>query len=238
MEPCAIAEIQISAWRTFQHYRKREVHWVKVYMKLLDTPEWRSMSPAARAFLLDLWLLAGKTLDGKIRMGLGNLAWRLRLREPEMREWLQEVAAVKDTHGEPKWILVSASSLLADGYPPASPEREGEREGEKSSPGLKSPEVAACEEPEEPRLSIPFRRAAIDAYRGTAGAVRPDRILGVLKRLVRAHGEADVLSRWSDYCKAGRHFSRDGKTWIAEAQPVKFLTPERFLDTYPEWGPR
>lgn len=68
------------------------------------------------------------------------------------------------------------------------------------------------------------------------GRVTPGRITGRLKPLVAVHGPDLVLRKWGEYCRVGRHFGLDGRGWRDPPLGVTAMTPERFVDTFDEWG--
>jgi uncharacterized protein YdaU (DUF1376 family) len=64
----------------------------------------------------------------------------------------------------------------------------------------------------------------------------PGRILRVLKPFVERDGAEVVLAKWREYCRNGRHYGLDGTRWTEPPLPVSKQSPERFRDTYAEWG--
>lgn len=105
--------IRVLRWSEFQHYNYRRVPWVKIYRNLLDDTEYRLLSPGARAYLIDLWLLASETTDGVLHMDAQDVAWRLRLELADSERWLTEIAAQRDRNGNLKWIAFDET----DGVP-------------------------------------------------------------------------------------------------------------------------
>lgn len=70
-------EIVIRNWGKFQHYKKRNPPWIRLYRDLIDSSEWRSLSDPAARLLVELWILASE-LDpgGRVPFDVTLLAWR------------------------------------------------------------------------------------------------------------------------------------------------------------------
>ncbi len=78
--------IRIRNWEKFQHYKKRRPVWIKVYVSLLDDPNYLELEPFQRGVLHGLWLLAAKT-DNKISASPAYLMHALGVNlEAEYRE--------------------------------------------------------------------------------------------------------------------------------------------------------
>ena len=58
------AEITIKDWDRFQHYKKRNPPWIRLYRSLMDNPEWRKLPDSAARLLVELWLLASELEPG------------------------------------------------------------------------------------------------------------------------------------------------------------------------------
>lgn len=70
-------EIMVRNWSKFQHYKKRNPPWIRLYRELIDTPEWRSLSDSAARLLVELWLLASEfDPGGRVPYDTMLLAWR------------------------------------------------------------------------------------------------------------------------------------------------------------------
>lgn len=52
--------IAVPGWRKFQHYKDRNPRWIKVYLDLLDRPEWENLTYAERGLLVTIWLHYGR----------------------------------------------------------------------------------------------------------------------------------------------------------------------------------
>lgn len=70
-------EIVVRNWDKFQHYKKRNPPWIRLYRDVIDSPEWRSLSDPAARLLVEIWLLASELAPGgRVPFDLGLLAWR------------------------------------------------------------------------------------------------------------------------------------------------------------------
>lgn len=84
---------------------------------------------------------------------------------------------------------------------------------------------------------IPWSQTAVALYQThVPHPIAPGRITRVLKPFVAQVGADELLRRWAEYCKTGRDFGLDGKGWRQPPLPVSAQTPERFRDTFAEWG--
>ena len=106
--------IVVPNWDRFQHYKDRTPVWLKLYLELRDSDEWRRLSYAQRGLLVTIWMEFAAT-RGEIRTSW--LAHRTGRRTPDT-----QVEALNDAG----FIEFSASRPLALRYQPASPEKKGE----------------------------------------------------------------------------------------------------------------
>ena len=117
-------KISIRNWDRFQHYQNRRPPWIKIHRELLDDRQWSECSPDASKLLVELWLIASEDERGVIDKNLGDLAFRLRRGEAEMKTILQELVVQRFITLEG----VDDSKVLAISLQPATPETERERE--------------------------------------------------------------------------------------------------------------
>lgn len=69
--------IRIRNWDRFQHYKKRNPPWIRLYRDLIDQPEYRDLSDSAFRLLVELWLLASDfNPGGNVPYDVQLLAWR------------------------------------------------------------------------------------------------------------------------------------------------------------------
>ena len=69
---------RVKNWAEFQHYRKRNPPWIRLYRKLLDDIVFMALPDGSRALAPCMWLLASESDDGTIPADTEFLAWRLR----------------------------------------------------------------------------------------------------------------------------------------------------------------
>ena len=103
--------IRIRNWEKFQHYKHRNPPWLRIYVELLDNPEFLRMPEVTRWHLIGLWLLAG----------------RMHNRIPADRSFVEARLGAQQTIDfalleAGQWITLEgdASALLANGRAPAS----------------------------------------------------------------------------------------------------------------------
>lgn len=81
--------IRVPKWDKFQHYKDRSPTWIKLYRELSHRRAWRDLSGPAAKLLIDVWMLAAESKDGKVSLPLVDMAWRLRLDVDAMRADLE-----------------------------------------------------------------------------------------------------------------------------------------------------
>lgn len=117
--------IRIRNWRKFQHYKHRNPPWIRLYTDIITDPDnnarWHLTSAEAAKFLVELWLLASRTLDGCLHCDSDALAFRLHRGDNEVGKLLGEL----EDRG---WIELDASNSLARRKHDASSETETETE--------------------------------------------------------------------------------------------------------------
>ena len=110
-------------WKSFQHYKDRNPPWVKLHKTLLDDSDFSRLPIASKALAPMLWLLASESKDGTFDGSIEEIAFRLRWQEKDVSAGLKPLID--------KGLFVVASTMLAESYQDARPEREGEREAER-----------------------------------------------------------------------------------------------------------
>lgn len=69
--------IKIVNWEKFQHYKRRNPPWIRLYRDVMDSDEWRSLPDAAKALLPELWLMASEGHPGgSLSAELEGIAWK------------------------------------------------------------------------------------------------------------------------------------------------------------------
>lgn len=85
---------RIKNWDSFQSYKDRNPPWIRFHKKLLDNFQFQRMSAEARALLPMLWLMASEDYDpvsGMLRIGYGEIAFRLRQDEKIVKSAIDEI---------------------------------------------------------------------------------------------------------------------------------------------------
>jgi len=117
--------IEICNWKKLQHYKDRCPPWIKLHRSIIEDPEnfarWHLTSADAVKFLMELWLLASRTLDGCLRVDSEALAFQLHRGDTEVSKLLEEL----ELRG---WCYLDASNTLARRKHDASSETETETE--------------------------------------------------------------------------------------------------------------
>ena len=120
------AHIEVRNWERFQHYKKRNPPWIKLYTELLDDYELMELDPRLRWVAIAMLLLAGRT-DNKIPAKLPALRNRLWMADLTPAD-VEKLASVG-------FIVLSqdASKVLARCYAQTETETETETTSTKSS---------------------------------------------------------------------------------------------------------
>jgi uncharacterized phage protein (TIGR02220 family) len=109
-------------WQSFQHYKKRNPPWIRLYRALLDDRAFHSLPLASRALAPMLWLLASENENGIINADPSELAFRLRQTEKQIGEALEPLM----DKGFFLFAEGGDSASLADCLQRATPEAEAE----------------------------------------------------------------------------------------------------------------
>ena len=159
--------MQLLNWRDFQHYKNRDVPWVKFYYRLVHDREYRALSHEARCLLTDLWLIGSRSLDGVLTESPDELAWTLRETVPWVVTQLREIVSQRDSKGL-KWLELDPeySACLDNTYSESCLEKEGEGEGERekekesTSPPATALALVRRDTPEPNQLPAPIAEVA------------------------------------------------------------------------------
>jgi hypothetical protein len=160
---------RIKNWSKFQHYKDRAPPWIKLQRELLDDFDFACLPLASKALAPLLWLLASETKDGDVRVDPEWLAFRLR--------WPLDEARAGITPLIEKGFVIVASDMLAECLQDATPEGEGETEGETEitnpnglvvpgEPGTRCPHAEIIALYHETLPSLPRVRDWTDARQG------------------------------------------------------------------------
>ncbi|MCK5318542.1 MAG: hypothetical protein KAJ55_11525 [Anaerolineales bacterium] len=106
---------RVKNWSDFQHYKKRNPPWIRLYRKLLDDRVFMDLPDASRALAPCMWLLASESDDGTVPANLEDLAWRLRKTVVWMTKALKPLVE--------EGFLEDASNVLAECLQRAIPDQ-------------------------------------------------------------------------------------------------------------------
>jgi hypothetical protein len=138
--------VQVKNWEKFQHYKKRNPPWIRLYNEILDDYTFGRLPDASKWHAVGLWLLASR-FDNKI---------------PADPEWIRQRIGATDPVDLP--ILLSAgflvpyddaSDTLASRKQDAKPEGEGEGETEREPETDNQGVAASPDEPADPPADAP-----------------------------------------------------------------------------------
>ena len=124
---------KVKNWERFQHYRKRNPPWIKLYTSLLDDYEFGCLQDASKLLALCILMLAAKA-NNKL---------------PNDAEWLHRKTGLQQMpdlaqlfeHGF--IVKIDASNTLAPCKQSAMPETEESRGEERRKRGEKKPDLRA-----------------------------------------------------------------------------------------------
>jgi len=121
--------IHVKGWEEFQHpdVKRRAspgAAWIKLYVDLLDNPEYIDLSPHDRAVLHGLHMLTARTGQGRVSARPTHVQHALNIRACHVHRTLQRLS-------DAGFIEVRASRAQAVRKHYASPEVEGSKEPQK-----------------------------------------------------------------------------------------------------------
>lgn len=95
---------RVREWEKFKHFKDRNAPWVKLNKDLLNNKDWFELSAETAKVLVMLWLVASEDPEREGNLPeLGELAFRLRMEEAEVRKsmdklgkWLEQTDAGKE----------------------------------------------------------------------------------------------------------------------------------------------
>lgn len=125
-------------WDEFQHYKKRNPPWIRLYNRLLNDYKFHRLHVASRALAPMLWLLASEFENGEITASPEEIVFRLRQPGTEILSALLDLVAAGFFAADQEFIDECkrlASAELARCNSDAMPETEAETEAESLSRG-------------------------------------------------------------------------------------------------------
>lgn len=84
--------LAVKDWNRFQHYKYGTPVWIKLHKSLLDNMDFRLLPAAARALLIDIWLIASENW-GLIPADPTLIAFRVRADVRETTEAMAHILA-------------------------------------------------------------------------------------------------------------------------------------------------
>jgi len=121
--------LSVKHWKDFQHYRKRNPPWIKLYVRLLDADDmlYSCLHDASKLHLIHLWLLASRH-DNKIPCNHVWLQRRMNITEPLDLQSLVSAGFVTVHGGSLACCYSDACTMLASCKQNSIPETETETE--------------------------------------------------------------------------------------------------------------
>lgn len=175
--------LSVRNWDKFQHYKARRPPWIKLHRGLLEDRAFLSLPLSAQALAPRLWLIASETEDGSLPDDPADLAFRLRCSEAEAVSAVNALIQNKFLSGS----LDVASATLAPCVHVATPETEGETEGEERQIPPASPPALAL----VPVVTATdWNREAADDFKAVYGANPPQQFFAQVKPVAKQYGWA------------------------------------------------
>lgn len=209
-------KLRVRNWEKFQHYRGRKPPWIKLHRDILDDYEFACLPLASRALAPCIWLLASESEDGSIDLDVPRLAFRLRVTEEEVKEHVKPLIDKGFLECEQ-----DANAVLAPRKQSAMPEVEVERERETEERKIPAPAAPATRTARPDTWLTPYLAAWSERFPGSKPAA--GKLAGFLAPLEKVHEPMVVLDHWRRYL---------------ERTEAQFVSPARFAETFPSWGPQ
>jgi hypothetical protein len=208
----AVRFLRVTDYERHQHYRNRRPPWIKLHAAMVDDYRFARLPDASKAHLMLLWVLASK-YDNRIPYDLGWIKGQLGATSSVDVEALISLGFLE--------LLDDASETPASCTHAILPETEEKGAGEKEHKG--EPEASAAGAAATVSRSSWITRFA-EAWRAQyGGEMGIEPALRALGRLVKHHGQPEVLRRWRIYLAAtdGAYASaaRFASTWGVWSQP-------------------
>lgn len=166
--------IRIHNWDRFQHYKKRNPPWIRLYRDLIDRPEYRQLSDAAARLLVELWLLASEfEPGGTIPMDIALLAWRTGRASTDA----SIVASLQELHRQGFIVLPNRASADASAFASTStPQRQRTEDRGQSL----TPPARACEDENREPDKLAEWLGPYAVVINSCGFLEPDQLPGLL----------------------------------------------------------
>jgi len=132
--------LKVKKWEEFQHYKRRNPPWIRLYRRIVDDADFQCLPLASRALAPMLWLIASETLDGTIQSKPGALSFRLRQSISELLEGLIPLMDKGFIEGFGDFAI----EVLAPRLHGATPEAEAETEKNQSQKHVRQTSPDEC----------------------------------------------------------------------------------------------
>ena len=109
--------IRIKNWHRFQHFKDRRPLWIKLYIDLLDDPEYHKLDPLAAKYLPLIWLVG--SLNQGTLPETEKLSFRLRITEKQAESVLSKLG---------HWLEQDDINSISYGYQDDALEKRREEE--------------------------------------------------------------------------------------------------------------
>jgi len=222
-------------WAVFQHYKNRLPPWIKLHRELLNDRVYMSLPLASKAIAPLMWLLASESKNGSFDGSLDELVFRLHITEKDYRDGVKPLID--------KGFFVDASNVIADCQQLATPERETEKETEKTflcppNGEPKAKKLPECDHKAVIELyhqNLPTMRR-VEVWNETRAGYLRQRWREVAAELAQENdiNANDVLNWWAEFFLSvgksrfltGRVNSKDGRAFVADLEWI--LKPSNF----------
>lgn len=186
--------IQVKNWSRFQHYKKRNPPWIRLYNELLDDYPFQCLQDASKWHAVGLWLLASR-LENRIPADPIWIAQRIGASDPVDLAPLVSAGFIS--------YCEDASNVRASCKQDATPEGEAEAEGEaevlQQNGFYESDEIVDVEnstESEEPTtlgtVLAPLIREHLYADGKAPTGWNEERDISICAGLLKRYGDLDV----------------------------------------------
>jgi len=214
--------LRVVGWERFQHYRDRLPPWIKLHRDLLDDEAWFDLPAAQRGYLVSIWILAARTMEGTVSDRPEFLAARIGATAEDPLDldllirlgWLERIASsalAGRKHGASapqvpeKTLEQSASNPLALARSREAEAEESQRRGDAREPPLSAGAVGRI----DALLDVAARRR--EFYCGGADTILDiDGHRSLVERDNRAELEALARSHPAEFMRHSAAFVAGG----------------------------
>ena len=179
--------LRVRNWERFQHYKRRNPPWIRLYNELLDDYAFAHLQDASKWHAVGIWLLASR-FENRIPDDAGWIGARINASEPVDLPALLSAGFIERYQ--------DASTPLAERPQNSIPEAEAETEGETEKAAAVS---RTREEAEGPTLDQQHEQAITDVIREVdAGFKGNERIGGFIPFPTHRPRDRRLVGEWLD----------------------------------------